>query len=91
MTTFLLRKTPNRYAILLHTWEPGDQEGTLQGFINGAGKTRNRKINFCAEQAAYLKTDRLPIMLSFSLSLSGAFTRKQNENGSMYNSCAQGL
>jgi hypothetical protein len=41
------------YAILSHTWEPNNQEVTLQDFVNGNEKTKAgyKKIRFCGEQA----------------------------------------
>lgn len=43
------------YAILSHTWGPGDEEVTHEKFRNGIGKEKQgyNKILFCAEQAKH--------------------------------------
>ena len=52
LTSFIGNTVPT-YAILSHTWEPGNQEVTFQDFINGTGKAKSgyRKIQFCGERA----------------------------------------
>jgi hypothetical protein len=52
LTNFIGNKIPS-YAILSHTWEPDDQEVTLQDIKDGTEKRKAgyRKIEFCGEQA----------------------------------------